>query len=85
MPWQVQTLALTLGTLAAVLALGWGEYRGPLATLLMKIGPTEQNEASGALKDLGLRGHLDDVGMPRDGPEALVAGGLDPAHGRLAP
>jgi uncharacterized membrane protein YhhN len=42
MPWQAQTLAPSLGTLAAVLALGWGEYRGsralvyvakPLATL----------------------------------------------------
>jgi uncharacterized membrane protein YhhN len=31
MPWQAQTLALSLGTLAAVLALGWGEYRGPRA------------------------------------------------------
>jgi uncharacterized membrane protein YhhN len=31
MPWQTQTLALSLGTLAAVLALNWGEYRGPRA------------------------------------------------------
>ena len=31
MPWQAQTLALSLATLAATLALGWGEYRGPRA------------------------------------------------------
>ena len=31
MLWQPQTLALSLATLAATLALGWGEYRGPRA------------------------------------------------------
>jgi uncharacterized membrane protein YhhN len=31
MAWQTQALALSLGTLAATLALIWGEYRGPRA------------------------------------------------------
>ena len=44
MPWQAQTLLLSAGALAAVLALAWGEHRGPrtlvyaakpLATLLI--------------------------------------------------
>jgi uncharacterized membrane protein YhhN len=31
MPWQSQALGLSIATLAATLALGWGEYRGPRA------------------------------------------------------
>jgi uncharacterized membrane protein YhhN len=31
MPWQAQTLVLSAGALAAGLALGWGEHRGPRA------------------------------------------------------
>ena len=31
MPWQAQTLVLAAGSLAAALALGWGEHRGPRA------------------------------------------------------
>ena len=31
MPWQTQAIPLSVATLAATLALGWGEYRGPRA------------------------------------------------------
>jgi uncharacterized membrane protein YhhN len=35
MPWQAQTLVLSAGALAAVLALVWGEYRGPRALVYL--------------------------------------------------
>jgi uncharacterized membrane protein YhhN len=35
MPWQAQTLTLSVATLAATLALGWGEYRGPRALVYL--------------------------------------------------
>jgi hypothetical protein len=44
-----------------------------------------QDEAAGAPELVGLLGNLDDVGVPRDRPEGLVALGLHPAHGGLAP